>query len=236
MLTIKHISLDVWQTLVHSNVYFRKKRNQLLANHFNIHKPFEFIEAAAKSRQAWCTRVNELVGKNIESSEIILMILYDCGVSLDTISPQQLALFYNEMETLFLELPPILIQENLMLLLTDVKNRQITLSLLSNTGLIKGSTLNKFFDAIGLSAHFDFELYSDEIGFSKPNKKAFDLIFEKAKELQNLTPQQIVHIGDNEIADYRGALTCCYQAHLVDHANFTLQHYLNHNVFNIHKA
>ena len=112
-LPIKHISLDVWQTLIHSNLEFRKKRNQLLADHFQIKKPFTFVENAAKNRQAWCTQANELVGKNLDSFEIVLLILHDCELPISEISADLLLSFYEQMEILFLEFPPQLIEENL---------------------------------------------------------------------------------------------------------------------------
>jgi putative hydrolase of the HAD superfamily len=233
-LPIKHISLDVWQTLIHSNLEFRKKRNELLADHFNIKKPFGFVETAAKTRQAWCTQVNELVGKNLDSFEIVLLILQDCAIDSKSISIDLYAKFYTQMETLFLEHPPVLAEQQLFLWLTQVRQHNISVSLLSNTGLIKGETLNKFFQRLNLN--FDFALYSDEIGFSKPNPKAFDLVYQKSRAIKNLLPKEIVHVGDNLNADYAGALAVGFQAQLIDHSENTVSSYLSKHVFNIRQT
>jgi putative hydrolase of the HAD superfamily len=63
-----------------------------------------------------------------------------------------------------------------------------------------------------LEEYFDFQIYSDECGFSKPNKKIFDLIH---KEMPNMDKTQILHVGDNEIADYKGAIEYGFKAHLI---------------------
>ena len=231
-LAVKHISLDVWQTLIHSNLEFRKKRNQLLADHFNIKKSFAFLEAAAKTRQAWCTHANELVGKNFDSFEIVLLILHDCDVAISEITADLYLKFYEQMENLFLEFPPLLIEQNLFSLLGQLKDREVSVSLLSNTGLIKGQTLNRFFQNQHL--HFEFSLFSDEIGFSKPNSKAFDLVFQKAiSTKKDIMLTEIVHVGDNRNADYEGALSFGFQAQLIDHRENSVYSYVTKNVLNI---
>jgi putative hydrolase of the HAD superfamily len=230
-LQIKHISLDVWQTLIQPNLEFRKKRNQLLADYFKIKKPFAFVENAAKARQAWCTQVNELVGKNLDSFEIVLLILQDCEIDIKDLSVDLYLTFYKQMEVLFLEYPPTLIEDNLLSLLEQVKRSEISISLLSNTGLIKGLTLTKFFQRTNLP--IDFALYSDEIGFSKPNAKAFELVYKKLCAHKNLLAKEIVHVGDSKRADYEGACMFGFQAYLIDRSENTLSNYLNKNVFNV---
>jgi putative hydrolase of the HAD superfamily len=220
--SFKHVSLDVWQTLIFSNEEFRKKRNQLLIKSFDLRQSFDQVSEIVKNRQAWCTHANQLVGKNFDSFEILLLILQDCGLSIYDVSIYTLETYYYEIEKLFLEYPPIVIDKNLKGILEKFKDQNIGVNLLSNTGLIKGRSLRTFFDQINLSSYFDFQLYSDEVGVSKPSIKFFDLVFEKAVGLQNILPSQIIHVGDNKVADYEGGLKYGFNVYLVDHKEVTL--------------
>lgn len=54
---------------------------------------------------------------------------------------------------------------------------------------------------VGLSHCMDFQLNADEAGVEKPHPD----IFEQVLKAQNLRPEQVVHIGDNPVADVQGA-------------------------------
>jgi len=77
--------------------------------------------------------------------------------------------------------------------------------LLSNTGFIKGITLRKVLKSLAIDQYFDFQLYSDEVGLSKPNQELFQLMIKEALLLNHVPLKQIIHIGDNPKADIWGA-------------------------------
>ncbi len=54
---------------------------------------------------------------------------------------------------------------------------------------------------VGLSKHFDFQFNAHEAGVEKPDPGIFKLMLEH----QQLDPEQVIHIGDNPIADVLGA-------------------------------
>ncbi len=66
-------------------------------------------------------------------------------------------------------------------------------------------------DGLGLAGFFDFQLYSDEEGLSKPNKQLFGLMLGKIAAVRQdsgkkaIGLKEIIHIGDNEKADIGGA-------------------------------
>ena len=80
------------------------------------------------------------------------------------------------------------------------------MNILSNTGFIKGLTMNKLFKKNKLDAFFSFQIYSDECNLSKPNPQIFELVFENTKKINSISKSQILHIGDNPIADYNAAI------------------------------
>lgn len=69
----------------------------------------------------------------------------------------------------------------------------------------------------GFDEYFSFQVYSDEVGLSKPNLKIFELIHDYVNEQKSLHPKQILHIGDNIIADYNGARSYGFSALLLNY-------------------
>ncbi|MGE8424054.1 MAG: HAD family hydrolase, partial [Sphingobacterium siyangense] len=90
-----------------------------------------------------------------------------------------------------------------------------TLSLLSNTAFLDGTVLRRVLEYYELSDFFSFQLYSDEIGVSKPNNTAIELVFQKIRQQRTIKKKDIVHIGDNQKADYNGAINYGFNAILI---------------------
>ena len=72
-------------------------------------------------------------------------------------------------------------------------------------GFIKGKTLRLFLDQNNLGSLFDFQIYSDECNFSKPNVEIFNLVYDKIIRKNRTLKSQVLHIGDNLTADCNGA-------------------------------
>ena len=58
---------------------------------------------------------------------------------------------------------------------------------------------------MGIDKYLSFQLYSDEMGYSKPNIKVYEQLFSEVSKLKPITKGEILHIGDNPIADLWGA-------------------------------
>jgi putative hydrolase of the HAD superfamily len=101
---------------------------------------------------------------------------------------------------------PDLIYPKIQLLFKQIVSEEKTLSILSNTAFIKGSTLRKLMLYYEFENYFSFQIYSDEAGFSKPNKEIFQLVYNEIKHLKSFKKKEVLHIGDNKIADYNGAI------------------------------
>ena len=208
----KHISFDLWLTLIKSNPEFKIKRNLLFKDYFEIESPIEKVSQQLRYYDVVCNTINERTGLNIDTNEIYLSILASLDVPIQGIPLSKLEGFYTESERLFLSYKPTLIYSNTKDYLKIIKSEGIGLNILSNTGFIKGFTLKKLMAFYELEECFNFQIYSDECGFSKPNKKIFDLVH---KEVPHIDKSQILHVGDNEIADYKGALEYGFKAHLI---------------------
>ncbi|RLJ23563.1 putative hydrolase of the HAD superfamily [Chryseobacterium sp. 7] len=211
-----HFSFDLWLTLIKSHPEFKAKRVELFSSFFNVDKPIEEVAKTVKYYDDLCNTINEVTGGNIDTFEIYLMILGALDVDVKLLNKEKLNEFYNKSEELFLEYKPVVIFENIHNFFEDIKNQGKTINILSNTGFIKGKTMRKFLIHENLDQYIDFHIYSDEINCSKPNPLIFQEVKNKIED-QDLPLDQILHIGDNPVADYQGAKNFGFSAHLLKH-------------------
>lgn len=211
-----HFSFDLWLTLIKSHPEFKTKRVELFSSFFNVDKPIEEVAKTVKYYDDLCNTINEVTGGNIDTFEIYLMILGSLDIDVKQLTKEKLNEFYDKSEKLFLEYRPVVIFENIHDFFEDIKSRGKTINILSNTGFIKGKTMRKFLIHENLDQYIDFHIYSDEINCSKPNPLIFQEVRNKIKD-QDLPLHQILHIGDNSVADYKGAKDFGFSAHLLKH-------------------
>lgn len=209
-----HFSFDLWLTLIKSHPEFKAKRVELFFSFFEVKKPIDEVAKIVKYYDDLCNSINEVIGGNVDTFEIYLLILHALEVNIKQIDKVQLNTFYQKSEDLFLEYKPVVIFENLHQFFDEIKNQGKTINILSNTGFIKGKTMRKFLMNENLDQYIDFHIYSDETNCSKPDPR----IFQEVRNLLNnkdLDSAQILHIGDNPIADYKGAKDFGFNAHLL---------------------
>lgn len=212
MNTYKHYSFDLWMTLIRSNPSFKREKAVFFYDNFNqSKKSIEEIAAIFRQVDLLCNAINEKTGKNIDAEEMYLMVISAINDYNHAFSGIDLVELYAEMENLFFTYRPRLYDEQTLKVLKQLKQPgDRSFSLLSNTAFIKGRTLRKVLTELEIDRFFDFQLYSDEEGLSKPNKELFKIMLGK---VQTIRPEidmktglkEIVHIGDNEKADWEGA-------------------------------
>jgi putative hydrolase of the HAD superfamily len=212
---VRHVSFDLWLTIIKSHKQFKPARSSLLRRFFDIQKSDEAVFEAVTRYDRLFNGINETTGGNMDTSEIVLVILDALGAGVKHIDTRRLDGFYEAMEQLFFEYPPVLLDEKIPAYLLQLQQAGFTTSILSNTAFIKGKTLDVFLKQAGLFDCFNFRLYSDELGFSKPNPLVFEALFEEAGKLRPVSRTEIMHIGDNEKADYLGAVDAGMKAVLV---------------------
>lgn len=211
----KHLSFDLWLTLIKSNPEFKSRRNLLFKDYFEIDCSLERVAEVIRYYDVLINYTNENTGLNVDTFEIYFLILNALNVKIDDIEIDRLIHFYKETEFLFMEFKPNLIYPQIHLLLKEIVEQEKTLNILSNTGFIKGDTLRKLINHLELEQYFSFQLYSDETGFSKPNVKMFELVFDQIRKDKIVNKLEVLHIGDNKIADYNGAIKFGFNALLI---------------------
>ena len=211
----QHLSFDLWLTLIKSNPEFKKKRNILFKNFFEISAPIEKVNEIVRYYDVLCNNINEKTGLNLNTNEIYYLILGALEVNLDNNGTERLNEFYNETEDLFFNYKPELIFPKIKLQFEEVVAEGKSINILSNTGFIKGKSLRKLLSYYELEDSISFQIYSDEVGFSKPNNEIFQLVFDQVSALKKVQKKEVLHIGDNSIADYNGASNFGFEAHLL---------------------
>ncbi|QQT31971.1 HAD family hydrolase [Sphingobacterium multivorum] len=211
----EHYSFDLWLTLIKSNPHFKQKRNMLLRDFFCVDKKIGDIGKVVRHYDILSNQISEITGKHIDREFIYFLILSELGVDLDTDLKERLTEFTREVDILFWEYKPVLLNDNQKSVFEAIVSKGKTLSLLSNTAFLDGTVLRQVLEYYELSDFFSFQLYSDEIGVSKPNNIAFDLVFQKIRQQRTIKKKDIVHIGDNRKADYNGAINYGFNAILI---------------------
>ena len=193
----KHYSFDVWLTLIKSNPDFKLNVCKLFYEEYNsrglsLHE----VSTIIREIDIWATKLSERTNMHVSVHrmlEAILNSLNKCKVSTYGIG--------EEIQRLFLEYSPSFIHSDTNYILGFLTDNGSTLSVTSNTGFVLGKTIEKVFNEWDL--YFDFFVWSDECKMSKPNPLIFMEMAVHANKISSgsLNVKDILHIGDNVIAD-----------------------------------
>lgn len=210
MNNIKHFSFDLWSTLIKLNPTFKKERDLYFYKKFNsLNKSIDEVASIIRNVNYMCNSINEKTGYNIDSEEIYLMIIYQLNNSHTLFENIDIKSVYEEIESLVFKYTPILISPHTHSFLRRIKeNPENTLNILSNTTFIKGKSIRTFIDHLELSHFFNFQIYSDEVGVSKPNPIIYNILLANIEINRGdrvISKKEIIHIGDNPVADIMGA-------------------------------
>jgi FMN phosphatase YigB (HAD superfamily) len=97
--------------------------------------------------------------------------------------------------------------------LHQLRERNMRIGLICNTGRGPGHALRELMRREGILDHFDATVFSDEIGYGKPDLR----LFLMAAERLGLKPSDLLHVGDNIENDVGGAQRAGMKALLFDY-------------------
>ncbi len=182
---------------------------------FSIDKDIDEVQKVIRYYDVLFNRISEKTGNHIEREEVFLLMLNALGKDIETVDEHQLKQFFQQVDELFLNNMPVLLWGNIEEILIKIKEKNKTASILSNTAFIHGDSLRKVLEHLDLADYFSFMIFSDEVKASKPNLRVFEIMFDKINDFKTLEKKEILHIGDNKIADYEGAKTFGVNSKLV---------------------
>ena len=215
----QHYSFDLWLTLIKSNPDFKLERAKYFFCHYNpLQKTLEQVQAIFRQVDVMCNAINEKTGGNIDAEEMYLMVICQLAEDPAGMAMVDVEVLYDTMEELLFDYLPQLYCNNTPGVLQRLKEDPAkSLNILSKTGFIKGKTLRRILQELSIGSYFDFQLYSDELGLSKPNKILFEHLLHQVHSHRGaLQPASIIHIGDNPLADIAGAKTVGISSLLVN--------------------
>jgi putative hydrolase of the HAD superfamily len=221
MIRYQHYSFDLWLTLIRSNPQFKEERAKFFFRKFNrLGKDLAEVKAVFRSVDVMCNTINEFTGKNIDADEMYLMVISLLNEQQFPLREIDLDALCSDMDALvFNYLPEVYCGDTAAVLEQLRADSRRSISILSNTGFIRGEVLRRVLDELGLSRYFNFQLYSDEAGMSKPNEHFFRLMIDTVlsnRGSEGVTADHIIHVGDNPNADVAGATAAGISAMLVN--------------------
>jgi putative hydrolase of the HAD superfamily len=96
----------------------------------------------------------------------------------------------------YAEKPLGILKPGVIFTLKELKRRGYFLMTVSNKSYMNKSCLSEYC----LNSYFDAEIYSYQIGYAKPDRE----IFQYAQKIANVSPEEIVHIGNSINSDIFG--------------------------------
>jgi len=222
---IKHISFDLWLTLIKSHPQFKEKRAEFLGKNFNpFGYPVKTIMEIVQYTDKVCDRLNEISGRKVPTEWMYRRILIKLGFKAESVSDDMVSAIKLEVNELFMNFQPEFLNKSIRLILHSLKDEGYTINISSNTGFIEGDIIVATLNNLNIARYFDFCIFSDEIGLSKPSSG----FFEKIVERTGLEKWEVLHIGDNRKADYDGALKFGFKALHIKNQQYTINDIKRH--------
>jgi putative hydrolase of the HAD superfamily len=116
----------------------------------------------------------------------------------------------DAVDNALLMLPPAMLAGAWQMLRT--LRRHFALAVISDTGFASGRAQDRLLQKDAAREFFASTIYSMDVGHAKPRPE----IFRRAVETLGVEPHEILHIGDNENTDVRGALAAGFRAVRLD--------------------
>jgi len=216
---IKHVSFDVWNTLVVANPHFAAARAELLS---------EVSGVPAAQCKAVYTRVKQQLDRTASEYGIGAPVICSLDKLMLELTGKQAhhdvldKLQYN-IERLFALYPPK-VTDAAIRTISTLLDKGILISIGSNTNFVSGRVMHQYLRRV-LQFHagprpFFGGVYSDEVLTSKPSEAFFAAVIDLAQHTaqqnhQRRTNEQILHVGDNYVCDVEGPMDAGMHAALV---------------------
>ncbi len=207
---LRLVSFDIWGTLFRSNPEYRQLQRELIYD--AIGYPGELSELRLLVREVYAELDREIEqhGRHFGMEGRISRLVQRAGLAMPS-ADTMVALKY-ELSKVHVAHPPLLIEPQLPEIFAGLHHSGTELAVISNTNMTDGVIVHNALVHHGLAQYLDYELYSDELGLCKPDRRNFDDLVQRS----GFAPASITHIGDNPVADRQGALDAGFGAILYE--------------------
>ncbi len=207
-MSIRGITFDLWDTLVHDDSDERHRaakglrskrdeRRHLVWEALNADAPIELgavvlaydaIDAAFN--KVW--KEHHITWPIAERLEVIVR-------GLDRPRPKAWEALVHATSIMEVEMPPDIIENCLKTL--QVLSKDYQLAIVSDAIVTPGLELRRLLGNHQIVEYFSAFAFSDEVGHSKPHPDLFTTVLDE----MTLSPNEVVHIGDRDHNDIKGA-------------------------------
>ena len=211
---IRAITFDYWDTLYEGGalperVALRRTAVGALLGAYGRELPDAQLralyEASGREAERWWSEEH----RGYTTQERLRWILERAAVQ-PRENCRHVAAAVDAVDNALLMLPPAMLPGAWQMLRT--LSRKFTLAVISDTGFASGRAQDRLLEKDGARKFFAATIYSMDIGHAKPRPE----IFAAAVETLGVAPHEIIHVGDNERTDVRGALAAGFRAIRLD--------------------
>lgn len=199
------VSIDLWGTLVKAE----SSLFSLMANFLASQSALNPTETAMIIRNLGHIFDERALnsGVDVSSRDKLTRLIRECGIQ---------ELDGRHMEEILAEhvanIPLILFEPMCVEVINRIEDRGVRIAYASNSGFIGAQLMRSELRRLGLlDPHgVRWGVFSDELGIAKPNSRFFDFV------RRDFLPNEVLHVGDDIIADIQGATAAGIRAVLVD--------------------
>ena len=203
-MTIKAVSFDVWNTLLRLDSIFNAMAKEIA---ILIDRPFEnvyrdILDSYLKAKEL--RKRGELDEKNIVFQTQNL-IANSVGIEVDIVR-RGIARAFNSIDT------SSIVFNDVLNTLEKIKQFNIKIGILGNTLFWPSAYTRLILEKSGVANYIDIQVYADEVGISKPDRRIFIYLCKMLK----VEPKEVIHVGDGVVEDIGGAISAGMKAILID--------------------
>lgn len=194
-MAVRAITFDYWGTLFRDTG--SDERQQMRLEAFVKATGANPEEAAAAMRLTF----QEFQRSHIEDQRTLTpmdAVRLTCDTLRVSVGPREAELVAEVFATAILKYPPVPIEGALEAVAAAAQ--RVPIGLISDTGVSPGSSLRQIMDVEGFTGYFGTLTFSDEVGVAKPQAP----MFEQTARILNVTPSELLHIGDLQPTDILG--------------------------------
>lgn len=204
---IRSVAFDLWETLITDTPELSRGQERLRLEKMEAilesrgHAALaERIEHAYRALWRRCHDLYWSIDRDVPCRRQIEHFLEELGLDAAGVDEGTLADLEDAYAEAALEVLPQAVSDARETLFA-LRERGLSLGLISNTGRTPGSVLRRILGAMGLAEPLDVMVFSNEHGHCKPRPS----IFEELRAGLGMRFEEIVFIGDNIYADVHGA-------------------------------
>jgi putative hydrolase of the HAD superfamily len=205
---IRHISLDFYGTLVVPNPNFALERNKYLAGVLGVDPAT--VASVYKETKRFLDSSAEVYGLGLPVRKAWEIFFHKFNKA-DVVDNIVINEVIHTVECIYLENPHTVPEQTSHAIHMLRRRKMFTFNISSNTNFISGETVRHTLMSNAVLPLFDFTLFSDLVGYSKPSRAFFNMV----TDFGHIPKDSIIHVGDNCTTDFNGAQNFGINAKLI---------------------